>query len=380
MQLEILTDNKKWVRICKDYWRQNSDGKFVLKVKEIAAIYGMTPYALRKRVEQHAYVWLAISCCTSCKRTYRYRNRSQYQEHYLHKGLICTDCFEVERKAIEMRKKDIIVKLQRTGESTEVGLAKLDLKSTIYLLAAIQALGDEHFTIIEPLSNYPSCTLSPDKDYDKKVLQYLLDNNILLISLNTDLEAIELSEDDEVNINLWISKFHLTLDQHQITELTNQFLDDINIHNIKQTPEFIDLCREIQLNECLGFLKATLRNHQLHLSPGEKTKQVLSQCLKKFSVAQVYSFISCAVRDAAAYYMRSFIYKIKAANTVVGAISRGMEQSLANSSEVRPLNRTHKLPQSSLSRIVFNTVLGTDDGGFTQPLHELIEQKDLLPV
>ncbi len=380
MQLEILTDNKKCARICKDYWRQNSDGKFALKIKEIAACYGMTLYAVKKLVEQHAYVWLATSYCNSCKRVYCYKNRSKYQKHYLHNGSICTDCSEVEGKALEMKKKDIIVKLQRTEKSKEVGLAKLDLKSTIYLLAAIQGLGDEYFTTIEPLSNYPSCTLSPDKSYDNQILQYLVDNHILSMSLNTRLKSIELNQDDEVSINLRISTFDLTLEQCQITELINQFRNDINIKNIKQTPEFIELCRENQLNECLGFLKVILEDHQLHLSPGEKTKQVLSQCLEKFSVAQVYSFISCAVRDAAADYMRSFFSKTKAANTVVGAISRDMEQSLATSREVRSSNRIHKLPQSSLSRIIFNTVLGTDDGGFTQPLHELIEQKDLLPV
>ena len=89
-------------------------------------------------------------------------------------------------------------------------------------------------------------------------------------------------------------------------------------------------------------------------------------------MAQVYNFIWRATKDAAAYYMRSSISKRQAANSVVGNISRNMERALANGWDVKPFNRNYNLPQSSLSRIIFNVVLGTDDGGFEKTLHELI--------
>ncbi len=114
--------------------------------------------------------------------------------------------------------------------------------------------------------------------------------------------------------------------------------------------------------------------NQLSFSPGEKTLQTISVCLENFSVAQLYNFIWRAARDTAAYYMRSSISKKQAANSVVRSISRSLEQSLANDWDVKPFSRNYNLPQSSLSRIIFNTLLGTDDGGFNSPLHELLRE------
>lgn len=176
------------------------------------------------------------------------------------------------------------------------------------------------------------------------------------------------------NINFVMPTFDFALGLQQTIELIHSFLAAEALQNLQHSPEFIELCQEVQLQECLGFLKATLEEHQLYLSPGEKTQQVLGQCLEKFSVAQVYNFIWRAARDAAAYYMRSSISKKQAGNSVVGSISRNMEQALANDWYVKPFNRNYNLPQSSLSRIVFNTLLGTDDGGFKHPLHKLLQE------
>ncbi len=93
---------------------------------------------------------------------------------------------------------------------------------------------------------------------------------------------------------------------------------------------------------------------------------------------RTYNFIWRAVRDAAAYYMRSYVSKKQAANMVVRSItSRSLEQALAHDWDVKAFSRNYDLPQSSLSRIIFNTLLGTDDGGFNQPLHELPQETDI---
>lgn len=376
MQLEMLTDDKECTRICKDYWQQNEDGKFTLKVQEIAINHGMKPHLLSNYVKQHAYVWLATVCCMRCEEPYRFETRGQYQERNRYKRTVCMDCRKVERQSIADAKRSLLVKMRQSAESNTVDLTALGLKGTVYLLATIQALGTENFSSIEPLYDYPACTLSPDFAYDQKILRYLLDKHLLLISLNTRQEAVELHDNELGSISLGVSTFDLALSQCQITELINEFRDSKVIYNIRQTPEFIELCKEIQLNECIGFLKAMLVDHKLSLVPGAKTKQVLTQCLEKFSVAQTYNFIWRAATNAAAYYMRSNISKKQAANSVVGAISRYMEQSLANAWNVKSFERNYSFPQSSLSRIVFNTILGTDDGGFKQPLHELIEPEN----
>jgi len=373
MQLEILTDDEQSARICADYWRQTEEGEFTLKIREIATTHGMKPHVVNRFVEQHAFVWREDICCGRCKQPYRFGTRSQYQERRWLQDRVCKLCMDAERQAIADKKRDLILKMRQSAENNIPDPAMLDLSTKIYLLAAIQALGDEQFNTIEPLDDSPACTLSPDFVYDHKVLRHLIDGHLLLICLDTRLEAVELQEDDRFSIDLGECAFNLALDSDQVTALINEFFNENTLQSFRQTPEFIALCKEIQLNECLGFLKAILEEHQLYLSPGEKTRQVLSQCLDKFSVAQVYNFIWRATKDAAAYYMRSPISKRQAANSVVGNISRNMERAVANDWDVKSFNRNYNLPQSSLSRIVFNTMLGTDDGGFEYLLTHLLE-------
>ena len=376
MQLEILTDDEQNARICADYWRQTEEGEYALKIREIATTHGMKPHVVSRFVEQHAFIWLEDICCGRCKQPYRFGTRSQYQERRWLQDRVCKACMGAERQAIADKKRDLILKMRQSAENNTPDPAMLDLTSKIYLLAVIQALGDENFSIIEPLDDYPACTLSPDFVYDHKVLRHLIDGHLLLICLDTRLEAVELQEDDRFSIDLGECAFNLALGADQITALINEFFDEETVQSFRQAPEFITLCKEVQLNECLGFLKTILEEHQLYLSPGEKTRQVLSQCLEKFSVAQVYNFIWRAAKDAAAYYMRGSISKRQAANSVVGNISRNMERALANGWDVKPFNRNYNLPQSSLSRIIFNMVLGTDDGGFEYLLTDLLEEKE----
>lgn len=379
MLLKILTDDVQFARICRTYWRQDGGGKFAFKVSDIAKTYDMKPRAVTKLVERSAYVSIATSACGICKGAFSYKTRSEFQERYLYAETTCVSCSEAKHKAIAEKKKDILRRIRQAAEGKEVDFATLDLRCTIYLLATIQALGNEHLNNIQPLSSSPPCALSPDSDYDQKILRHLIDKSLLLISMDTAKYAIELLEDDGHKVHVERSTFDLAFDQYQINELNNNFHNAITLYNIKQTPEFVELCKEIQLSECAGFLKSTLKDYQLPLSTGEKTQQVLSQCLERFSVAQIYTLIETATRDAAANYMRRLITKEQAANSVVAAISRNLEQPSADAPQVEPNSRSNKRPQSLLSRMFFNTALGTEDGGFNIPLHALIKQNGLSP-
>jgi len=280
------------------------------------------------------------------------------------------------RKNIVDQKRNILIQFRQAAANNKPDLATLDLKSIIYLLAIIHALSNEDLSAIEPLNDYPDYTLSPDPVFDRCILRHLIDKYLLLINLDSSPEAVALNVDDTATINFIMSTFDFALDQLEMSKFIHDFLDTEVLHNIKHSPEFIELCNEVQLQECLAFLKVKLEEHQFDFSPGEKTQHTLRQCLESFSVAQIYNFIWRAARDAAAYYMRSHVSKRQAANTVVRSISRSLEQALANDWDVKAFSRNYDLPQSSLSRIIFNTLLGTDDGGFKQPLHELLQETD----
>lgn len=358
--------------MCEKYWLLSENNRFAFTVKEIAAQHKIELHNVSKHVEQHCYVWFPMIFCGKCRKPYRFRTRSQYLTRNLYKDSVCSGCIKAENLAVENAKIDFLANIWELAEPLQVDLSDLSVKSKVYLLAVIQALADEGFSKIEPLIDYPTCTLSPSVDFDLEIINYLVEHGFLVISSCTPLEAIGY-QSNQVIIDLYKSVFEITLKSTQVKKLHDEFSDVTTVFNIKQCKEFVELCKVIQLNECLSFLKNRLEEHKLSLVPGEKTKQVLEACLERFSVAQVYNFIWRAVTSAAAYYMRSSVSKRQAANSVVGAISRCMEKSIVNKWEVKPFKRNYNLPQSVLSRIVFDTILGTDDGGFNQVLDGIIE-------
>lgn len=378
MQLITLTEDVKYVGVCKDYWCQKEDGKFTFTIKEVASIHGMKLHEVNRIVKQYSYVWLS-EYCYSCDKPSFYITRGEFNNRSAYKKSICRGCKEIQRKAsseeirdITEKKKDLLVKLKRAAESNSTDLAALEVKSKIFLVSTVQALSDESFNTLDSLCEHPSYTLSPDPSYDVKVLRYLFDKRLLIISLKTSLDAITLHANKEVSLDFWLSTFELAIEKHDVVAIVGELSDALALEKIKQTPEFIGLCREIQLNECLGYLKFVLKEYQISPPLSGKTQVVFSQCLENFSVAQVYSFIWRASRDVVTCYMKSPISAQQTANLVLNGILRIMEQSLINKREVRPFSRNYGIPQSSLSRIVFNTVLGSDDGGFKKPLHDLV--------
>lgn len=376
MQLKILTDNELCASICKDYWLQDENGKFVLKVQEIADKYVIKAHIISQHVKQHAYIWSAKICCKLCKEPYRFGTRIQYQERNRYADSICQKCSEAARKKTADQKRNILIQFRQEAANNKPDLATLDLKSIVYLLAITHAMSNEDLSAIDPLNDYPDYTLSPDPIFDRYILRHLIDKHLLLINVDSSPEAVEFATDGTASISFVMSTFDFALDQQDMSKLIHDFLDTEVLQNIKHSPELIELCTEIQLQECLAFLKVKLKEHQFDFSPGEKTQHTLRQCLESFSVAQTYNFLWRAARDAAAYYMRSYVSKRQAANTVVRSISRSLEQALANDWDVKAFSRNYDLPQSSLSHIVFNVLLGTDDGGFKQPLHELLQETD----
>lgn len=379
MQLEILTNDQQYTSICEDYWQQDEDGKLVLKVQEIAVKHKIQARIISQYVKQHAYVWSASICCRYCEEPYRFSSRAQYQERNRYAGSICQKCSEAARKNIVAQKRNFLLQFRQATANNKPDLATFDLKSSIYLLTIIHALSNEDFSVINPLSDYPDYTLSPDPIFDRCILQHLIDKHLLLINLDSSPEAVELNVDDTATINLAMSSFDFALDRQEIYKFIDGFLDIEALQNIRHSPEFIELCKLIQLQECIAFLIVKLEEHQLYFSPGEKTQNTIRQCLESFSVAQIYNFIWRATRDAAAYYMRSNVSKKQAANTVVRSISRSLEQALAYDWDVKAFSRNYDLPQSSLSYVIFNIILGKDDCGFKQPLHELLQENDSQP-
>jgi hypothetical protein len=371
MLLEIQADVKGLVELCKDYWQLNDQGSFTHTVREIAEKHSMEAHVVSNLVSKHAYVSFEDICCESCRAPYQLTSRSQYKSRNLYADTLCQTCSEAEHQALINKKLSIIESIKRAVLSDQKDTQQLNLQDKAYLASAIQALGHENLAQLTSLADNPSCTLSPESASDRMILRHLIDQGLSWISGSTPLTSIRIQDDDAFNLDLANCRLEIPFQSSELMILIDEFSIEKYQKELKQSEEFFHLCSEVQLFECLAFLKYTLSEHQLHFSPGDKTQLVMFQCLRYFSVAQTYSFIWRAVKDSAAYYMRGGVGKRQAANSVVGNISKNMEKALANNWDVIPFKRNYRLPQSAISQLLFNTVLGTDDGGFNYKLSDL---------
>lgn len=133
------------------------------------------------------------------------------------------------------------------------------------------------------------------------------------------------------------------------------------------------MVKELCMQESLAYLEHILNEHNLPFKPGEKTRLILEKGLQHFSVSQMYAIIWSTGNKAAAYYMRGNVPKQQAANSMVSRMESHIDRALAENWEVKPYGRLFDLPQSVLSRLVFNSLLGTSDGGFKLKLNELLD-------
>ncbi|KKN94051.1 hypothetical protein LCGC14_0190820 [marine sediment metagenome] len=374
-QIKLLTDDAQHARICEDYWRQDERGEFVLKVEEIAASHGMKNQDVPKFVKKNAFVWRQDILCMQCKKAYFYTSRAQYKEKYKFRNQVCAACIEAERRDINEKNKSLISEMRRNAREESVELANRDLTSKIYLLSTMKALADKKNTTIEPLRRHPACTLSPDPDYDKKILSHLINKHLLLFSLGTRFDVTDNYQNDNFDLYLETCEFDIAYDNKEISNLSHVLLGNETTSKLKELKEFIDICKEIQLSESLAFLKISLEIHQLPLVTGITIRHALCKCLENFSVSQVYNFIYNGAKDSAAYYMRRSVDKRQAANSATKYISRNMEKSLAYKLHVKPFHRVSSLPQSSLSHLIFDVMLNSKDGGFERPLNELLSSE-----
>lgn len=373
LHIELLTDDQQHARVCYDYWLQNEQGEYKFKIKEVAESHGIAANFVSKLVDKSAYAWVSNIICTRCKKPHIFTTRAQYQKRGSLRKQVCLDCHEKERKAVEAKRKSLIENFNRDVKNSDLDLGNSDITTQIYLISVLQAMSNGRSSIIQPLKTLPACTLSPTHNCDIKTIKHLIDKKTLLLGHENNLEVIALNG-DEINLDYEKCTFDTAFERKVIDACISNFNNDKVKRNLKQSQGFIDLCKEIQLHECLAFLDLAMTEHRFYFSADERTRLILSDCLEKFSPAQTYNIIWRSVKDAAAYYMRSAIAKKHAANIAISSISRIYARAYTEDWNIKPFHRNHSLPQSTLSKISFNIILGTNDGGFEYTVHKLITQ------
>lgn len=373
MEYDLGISEEPYATACKMYWQTDEHGFFVYKVSEIAKATGLTQPKINETVTEFTRAYSDQTFCVDCEKPYVYKNRTDYQNFEEGKNWCCESCLkaiavdEVKHKRFELTSRYIRL--------SEEGFQPLEMSFELMakLMALLKHSASEEMTTIQPIRENKDDPFSPNEGYSRSIISELLSNNAITFDPQSNMDRIIFNEDESIS--------YYPFDIHWLVPLGPDYstLGEFYISLEEQLPEMLriegaeELIAELCMQECLAYLEHILTEHRLPFKPGEKTRLVLEKGLQHFCVSQMYAIIWSTGNNTASYYMRSNISKQQAANSVVSRIDGYMDRALAENWDVKSYRRLFNLPQSALSRLVFNNLLGTSDGGFNLPLRELLE-------
>ena len=122
-----------------------------------------------------------------------------------------------------------------------------------------------------------------------------------------------------------------------------------------------EIWKDIALNECLDYLIYHMDKVGFKFSIGDKTIAVINELLDSFSVSQIFAIIYKAITNATRYYQENGVSRKQAANSVISRCQGFGERALIEGWELTRYNRVKELPQSSLSKVLFNKLYKIGD-------------------
>lgn len=371
INLSIIKCSDEQEIICDAYWKLNDAGEFVYSLSDIRSTLNLRVRNLASYVRRYSGAESEAIKCTNCNFPYVYKSRRDYSRH---KDVVSWECGKCSSTGDEvfLTSQTLSNMMSENKEFDANNLINLNILDKVFLMTALVGLADESFSYTCRAGSLDDAALTPDDLLDGKIIKRLLDLGLLKFPDHLKSLSRELVESDEF-------LFHLRTESLEFSILPNvlsNFLKEMDSSEVKkqivEDGGFLMLCREVSLFECISFLLDQLDRHGFPFSPGEKTKVVILKCLQDYSVGETCVFIWRSVRDSASFYLRENISKIYAANAVIGNIERQYEKTKANDWVMDGFKRNNYLPQSVISRVIFNQILGTDDGGFKQKLSDLM--------
>ncbi|HLX52950.1 MAG TPA: hypothetical protein VKR58_03365 [Aquella sp.] len=141
--------------------------------------------------------------------------------------------------------------------------------------------------------------------------------------------------------------------------------------------ELYQIIIKISVYECIAHLQLNLKRRSIVTNVSERAHSLFKKLLDSFSVNIIWGIIYSSIKSTSDYILKhKGTYKSRnesyLATVLYNKIESFAERALINNWDLTAFKRDFDLPQSSISRLVFNTILKTDDGGFTQKINSLL--------
>lgn len=379
--------------ICEKYWLRESDKRngFLHTCKELSQKFGLRPQDIPKIVKNNAQL-IVLDClcddcgthkichtrseliqlqlsnwrCNQCKKLYQQRKEKELQ-----------DC-KLEQRKLEQQQKQVLLdnlKNYRKSQLDHIPPSnELNVIDSCLLTATIESLGADNLKTTISLRDNLSLPLSPFFRMDEKILQHLFHSNLLLINPEDSFEYANINEQGGLEVDYHQVTFDFAYDATSLTKIIIKTKSKRSQHSLINDIEFKDWCQKIQLGECISYLVDRSNLNGLAPTINEKMVSLLTSCLTKNSVSEIYYMIWSAVENAAAYLQKPTITKSHASNSIYGNIKRNHDKIINGLWKTKRFNRVSNKPQPAVSKVFFEYIFGIEDCGFRLTLNELFVQ------
>jgi hypothetical protein len=374
IRVELLTDDERINAICNAYWACDETGEFVYHPLAIVAQQHQTTVAeVLKLVERHCRAVSTAICCANCGMTYQFKNRTDFNQRRNSTTWTCHLCIAQQAAAVTTNKKNRLLADAQKSLAKSISINDLSLTQVIELSALLRFGATEDYSTIVPYRRAGPTKLSPHSEYDMDLITNLFKAGILAIHPDSATTKIHIEADGTLSYSVPDVAWLLCADNPVAfgKALTDRLT---SLEFIRQCyVEFRAVSKLVAKLECLAFLEHALSCYRLAYSPDEMTNDLIERALDSFAVNQIHDMIWKGAEQCARHKLTpGGAAAGRAARSIVSRIEKQMERAEAATSTPFTRYREMDNKQSHLSRIVFNTIMCTDDAGFTTKISDLL--------
>ncbi|WP_027670425.1 hypothetical protein [Rheinheimera baltica] len=230
--------------------------------------------------------------------------------------------------------------------------------------ALLQSLSDKNCNNYIGLSAAPYYSFTPSQLLDLILLKEALENRFVVFTKQA--ETIKPKSDLAKLFSPGVINFNVPEgSRNNYDYLVALNAEIARYKGLAGTELFADFLSAVSAHECIGFLEASARKYNLPIQIGLKVQHLFRTALKENNVGQLVSLLWCAVKRALAKIQMGNFSRTRAAATVIPHFETLLIRAKDEQWTITRYHRLSDIPQSRLSRIIFNDILQIIDDGYS---------------
>lgn len=276
----------------------------------------------------------------------------------------CSSCRSIRlrmREEKNKKKRELIKVYWEPADFPPVLESALTLEDRLYLATVLRCGLDETLSFVHPAKGYKQ-NLSPTSDLNKEIFDQLIDRNILVPDPSSEIEAFP--EEEDFPAIFYTYEVRLRVNVRGEGDLMHRLLNPDPSLFLEDELFCQKLWKKVALAESIQYLVHSMKKVGFDFTAGDKTISVMEELLEHFSTSQVFGIIYKSIANGTKFYQESRVTRQHAANSVITSCQRFGERAAAEKWDLSRFRRDFDLPQTQISLLLYDRILGIGRLGF----------------